>query len=410
MYGDAPWPVPAVTIFDRDFWHSPPPSRSRTIPGVDDRTFERLGAVTGLAATLTVGVSLLLATLAGSRAATTGPVGLWWATYLLFVAAFSADIVLPEPRPRWLTDRRMLAVQVGAAAATYLLDPAFGWTAVLLVVTAASGAYRFPLRGSMTLVAGQSALIGAGQLVAGMSTGDTLLAVLIYGSFQAFAVVMVNSERREAAARAELATAHAELRASSALLAESSRTAERLRIARELHDLVGHQLTALSLELEVASHHTDGAARDHVIRARDGAKGLLSDVRSAVGELRATATGLDAPLRALVDGLSRPAVTLRVVEEVAVDDDRALAVVRCVQEIVTNTLRHADAQQLWITVRATRDGVHVEARDDGRGVAVLRPGNGLTGMRERLAALGGEVRLDTADGRGFRVAAWVPVT
>jgi signal transduction histidine kinase len=377
---------------------------------VDDRNFARLGAVTGLAATLTVGVSLLFATLAGTRGPTVGPVVLWWISYLLFVTAFSADILLPEPRPRWLTDRWMLPVQVGAAAATYLLDARFGWTAVLLVVTAASGAHRFSLRGSMTLVAVQSALIGAGQLAAGIPPDDALLAVLIYGSFQAFAVVMVNSERREAAARAELATAHAELRASSALLAESSRTAERLRIARELHDLVGHQLTALSLELEVASHHTDGVARDHVVRARNSAKGLLSDVRAAVGELRVTTASIEAPLRALVDGLSRPAVSLRVVEEVAVDEDRALAVVRCVQEIVTNTLRHADAEHLWITVRATREGVHVEARDDGRGVAVLRPGNGLTGMRERLAALGGEMRLDTAEGQGFRVAARVPAT
>ena len=100
MYGDAPWPVPAVTTCDRDFWHSPPLSRSRTIAAVDDRNFARLGAVTGLAATLTVGVSLLFATLAGTRGPTVGPVVLWWISYLLFVTAFSADLLLPEPRPR----------------------------------------------------------------------------------------------------------------------------------------------------------------------------------------------------------------------------------------------------------------------------------------------------------------------
>ena len=375
-----------------------------------DRTVERLSALTGLAAALTVGVSALLEMRMYADAPAAGQAALWWAGYLAFVAAFSADILLREPRPRWLGDRPMLALQVGTACATYLLDPRFGWTAVLLVVTAAAGAYRFTPRGSMLLVAGQSLLIGAGDLAAGVPVRDALTSVLTFGSFQAFAVVMVNSVRREAAARAELASTHAELRASSALLAESSRTAERLRIARELHDLVGHQLTALSLELEVASHHTDGVARHHVVRARDGAKGLLRAVRAAVGELRAPSSGLEAPLHALVDGLTRPAVTLRVVEEVAVDDDRALAVVRCVQEIVTNTLRHADADHLWITVRADRDGVHVEARDDGRGAAVLRPGNGLTGMRERLRELGGELRLDTGEGRGFRVAARVPAT
>jgi len=278
------------------------------------------------------------------------------------------------------------------------------------VVTAATSAFTLSERGCAALVAGQTVLVGVSQLTLDLSAGDVVLAALVYGCFQAFAVLMVRSVLREATARSALATAHAELRASSALLSESSRTAERLRIARELHDLVGHQLTALSLELEVATHQQDAAARAHVLRARDTAKSLLGDVRSAVGELRAESAGLTAPLHALVDGLPGPTVELRVVEETAVAESHALAGVRCVQEIVTNTLRHADARHLWITVRATGNEVHVEARDDGRGVAVLRPGNGLMGVRERLEQLGGELQLDSGEGHGFRVAARVPAT
>ncbi|MPY93155.1 MAG: sensor histidine kinase, partial [Acidimicrobiia bacterium] len=264
-------------------------------------------------------------------------------------------------------------------------------------------------RHSIVQVVFQSFLIGIGLVtIGGGAAGDAMLAVVAYGGFQAFAVVVVHSEQREAAARADLAAANIELRATSALLARSSQTAERLRIARELHDVVGHQLTALSLELEVASHHADGEARRHVLRARATAKALLDDARDAVGELRAPEGRLVEPLRELVDDLPGPAIALQVVEDCALSDAHAVTIVRCVQELVTNTLRHADAERLWITVRAGPDGATVTARDDGRGAAVVRAGNGLTGMRERLGALGGDVTVYSRPGQGFEVTARLP--
>ncbi|WP_367115197.1 sensor histidine kinase [Actinophytocola sp.] len=80
------------------------------------------------------------------------------------------------------------------------------------------------------------------------------------------------------------------------------------------------------------------------------------------------------------------------------------------QEIVTNTVRHADADHLSITV--TKDGpdVLVAARDDGRGAASVRPGNGLTGMRERLENLGGALTYETEPDRGFRLRARLPAS
>ena len=169
-------------------------------------------------------------------------------------------------------------------------------------------------------------------------------------------------------------------------------------------------MTALSLELEVASHQVDGSGLVHVDRAKGTAKTLLSDVRTAVGELRSPGYGLTATQQALVEDLPTLDVSLRIFEEAEVDDDRGLVIVRCVQEIVTNTLRHARAEHLWITVRTTLEAVTIEARDDGRGAAAIEPGNGLVGMRERVEDLSGELIVDSVPGRGFQLTVRIPST
>ena len=89
--------------------------------------------------------------------------------------------------------------------------------------------------------------------------------------------------------------------------------------------------------------------------------------------------------------------------------DQAQVVVRCVQEIITNTVKHAQAQNLWITLTATAEGIEISARDDGRGVSKVHMGNGLKGMTERLHQFGGRMACESARGRGFSVKAWVPL-
>jgi signal transduction histidine kinase len=377
---------------------------------VSERRLERLGGVIGLTATLVVGVPVLFGGVGDTWSAVDARPALWWTLYLGFVTAFALDVVRPAWQPAWLDEPLLVAVQLLTAIGTYLAVPEYGWSAVLLVVAAVSAAYLLDGWPTTALVAVLAAVAGVAAVLAGLSPAEALLSAVVYGTFLAFATLVVHAQKRATAARAELASAHAQLRASSALLGESSATAERLRIARDLHDLMGHQLTALSLELEVAAHHTDGAAQVHVHRARDVAKGLLGDVREAVGELRAPARGLTAPLEALVDGIPGLVVHLHVVEDTPVDEDRRLVVVRCVQELVTNTVRHATAENLWLTVTATAEGVRVAAQDDGRGSGDVSLGHGLTGMRERLEQLGGELHITSSKGQGFTVTARMPAT
>ena len=241
---------------------------------------------------------------------------------------------------------------------------------------------------------------------------QTIFLVGFYLAFQAFVDGLCRDVLAGIQARRELLRAHAELRQTRDLLAQSSRLAERLRISRELHDLLGHRLTALNLHLEVLSHLTEGRVLHHVEQAQMLAKLLLGDVRTAVSAMQAEwGLNLDASLAALVEGIDHPRIHLDVPSGLGLEDpDRAHALLRAAQEIVTNAVRHAEAASLWIEVVRAGGVVEVRACDDGKGVASLQLGNGLKGLSQRLAELGGALELASAPGEGFRVTARLPVS
>ncbi|MFS0704436.1 sensor histidine kinase, partial [Cellulomonas sp. 179-A 9B4 NHS] len=383
---------------------------------------DRLGAGAGGVAVLAVGVAQLVADVALSDAPVAGRT-VWWAAFLVYAAVFAVDaevVRLRRPPP----ERVLVVALVVAASVAWVANPTADWTPVLFVVTTAAASATLGTPGLVALVTVQSLATAVGAALAGRGVVGVPFTVVVYAAFQTFAAITVRTALREAQARAEadaahaalaavhadLAAAHADLRATSALLAVGSRDAERLRIARDLHDVIGHQLTALALELEIASHRVDGAAAEHVGRARTVAKDLLRDVRAVVGELRGGAAGgLEPALRDVLD-LPGLATSLTVAPAVHLDDAHLVAVVRCVQEAATNALRHAPgATRLAVHVRRDGDGaVEVDVHDDGPGAIAWEPGHGLRGMQERVTALGGTLVVDPGPGRGFRVTARVP--
>ena len=218
--------------------------------------------------------------------------------------------------------------------------------------------------------------------------------------------------KQQAEAREDQRRLNAELRATRALLAESSRLGERMRISRELHDLVGHHLTALSLNLEVASHLVSGRAQEHVRQAQSVARLLLTDVREVVSQLREDdSIDLSAALRSLTEGVPGLEIHLDLPSRFTIDDPRrAQVLLRCAQEIITNAVRHANARNLWLSFERTADRrLAIHARDDGRGATQFKHGNGLTGMRERLSQVGGQLDIVTARDQGFSLDAWLPL-
>lgn len=303
--------------------------------------------------------------------------------------------------------RILIALQAGAGLAMTFTAPDVFPGGTLVVVAAQLD--EFPPRVAVIWMLVQTLAIAR----IGFAYVNTIVAVsigLAFGGFQMFAYTMASLATRERAAREQLTHAHSELLATRALLAESSRNEERLRISRDLHDSLGHHLTALSLQLDVASRLTDGNAAEHVQQAHAITRLLLGNVRDVVGELRA-APPLDLALvvRSLATRSSAFVMHVDAPDGLRIEEGaRADALVKCVQEIITNTTRHASARNLWITLARDAAGITIHARDDGRGTSAIAPGNGLTGMRERFEALGGRVEFSSSEGRGFDVHGFIP--
>jgi signal transduction histidine kinase len=209
--------------------------------------------------------------------------------------------------------------------------------------------------------------------------------------------------------------------------------AERLRIAREFHDVVAHTMAAVNVQMGVAAAAFDtrpAAARQALVQARRSSREALHELRATVALLRdgepddaAEAGRPDAaPAPRLADVAELAARTRAAGLVVTVDDTTAgrdlpatveLAAYRIVQEALANVLRHAGAERVAVTLRATAGGLVVEVVDDGSGAdpaaAGARGGFGLRGMAERTAALGGTVEHGPGPDRGFRVAAHLPL-
>jgi len=246
--------------------------------------------------------------------------------------------------------------------------------------------------------------------VAKFSVADASIEGGVFLGTSLFAFMSSMVALRQKTARDELRKVNSELRATQALLAENTRVAERVRIARELHDLVGHHLTALTLNLEVVTHLVDGKVLGHVQQAHSLAKLLLADVREVVSEMRRDdKVNLAEALHTLVEGVPKPLIHLDLpAEEVMTEPQRAQVLLRCVQELITNSVRHASARNLWIRLTITRGGLAMSARDDGIGTDKIAVGNGLNGMSERLKQLGGKLEIESEAGAGFALHAWLP--
>lgn len=205
-------------------------------------------------------------------------------------------------------------------------------------------------------------------------------------------------------------------RRESARRALAAQEAERLRIARELHDEVGQTMTALALQAERAVQYSSEQPRvlSEIVRELHSS---LTDVRRMARELRPEALddlGLIDALIALCTRIEQQgSMLVRREFEVhlpKLSSEVELVVYRVAQEALTNALRHSRASQVSVSLTRRAGGVQLSVADDGHGISgEPGEGDGLTGMRERAMLIQGELELDSTPGDGLRLALTVPV-
>jgi two-component system sensor histidine kinase DesK len=324
-----------------------------------------------------------------------------WVAVVVMVALF-----LPLYRAGLRTrDQRRLGLLLAALAGLGLLGSLVNAGAGVFVVYAAALAGRLePVRRAWLAIAGLVAVAGLGLVISSVPMPWRLLAVLPVVVFVvvigAAGIVEVERER-----------SHARLRRADEEIERLATIAERERIARDLHDLLGHTLSVIVLKSELAGRlvrSDPDRAEQEVREVEQTARTALGEVRSAVSGYRAK--GLGAELVTARRALSAADVDLHATIDLPVlpaEQEAALAL--ALREAVTNVIRHADAHHATIRAEATPDEVVLEVLDDGRG-ASGPDGSGLAGMRERITALGGTLTLRTGLSDGDPPGTMVRIT
>lgn len=324
-----------------------------------------------------------------------------WGCALLFLAAYLATLLYPahERLRHWL-----LLVEAGSALGLAML-PGSGIAPALLVLLAAQAAASWPLRQALLLMG--LANVALYLLLRPMHT-QPLLVVLSFAGFQGFAMLTVHYARVAEQARDRLTLAHADLLATRALHADTLRDAERLRLSRELHDVAGHKLTALRLHLRALAN--EPGASDQLKLCGQLSAELLGDLRAVVQALRDTGQlDITTALRAVAAPMPRPRLQLEVDEGVSINNpELAHVLLRCVQEALTNSARHSQASQLRVQLSQQPQALLLCIDDDGQLAGPLRPGNGLTGMDERVRELGGQLQISRAPAGNLQLQASFP--
>jgi signal transduction histidine kinase len=368
---------------------------------------------------------------------------------LLFPVIFSLVVQVPSVFFTFGPDRRPEQL---------LLPPAQFWTALVLAAIgplALLGARRFPgpvvvvvsAAAGLDLFAGNPenaplyialafAIVGAvirgARLWAWISVAScwvlSITAAIVFGvtwtpvriALTTLAILIVFGLGEGARTRADRFTQMAKIRAQRR---QSEVQAERVRIARELHDVLAHSLSQINVQAGVGLHLIDSqpdTARDALLSIKETSKTALDEVRSVLGVLREGSDGSDAPLVPEPD-LSRIAdvaasVTRQGVEVTVIGEPQGvpqaiqLAIYRIVQESLTNVVRHARATRATIELGETDGFYTVHVTDNGTVHSPIgeSEGRGLLGMRERAELLGGSLETGPAAGGGFRVAARIP--
>lgn len=216
----------------------------------------------------------------------------------------------------------------------------------------------------------------------------------------------------EVAAKNQLEMLNGELSATQQMLTKTIRQNERLRISRDLHDQAGHHLAALSINLQACSLKLGKQAPVELEQCSAITKSMLKDVRHMVSDWREDESeNFIESISTMVAGIPRLQVSLDIEDDVEVKQYKQVnCLLRCIQESITNILKHSSANEVAIKIRKKQNKLQMEITDNGRSPVVIRNGNGIKGMQERLAELMGSLNYQYIDKTGVRAVIELPVT
>lgn len=239
--------------------------------------------------------------------------------------------------------------------------------------------------------------------------------ILLYG----FAFFLVLSERRQREQRLanekltkELEYINLQLNESLAFSEKLATEAERRRIASEIHDSLGHDLTGLILTLEAGKrlmNHNLDAAKAHWDKALQVSRSALNSVRELVSEKTKPTYEFELSSRLHEMAGEAQALTGLQIELdlqpqfLYLSSKEKFNLYRIFQEAITNTLRHANADRVHISIVANQESVSFVYGDNGTGTTKIEAGNGLKGMQERISELGGVISFQSQRGKGFKI-------
>ncbi|MFJ8625522.1 sensor histidine kinase [Kitasatospora sp. NPDC093550] len=336
---------------------------------------------------------------------------LGWSCLAFFVAGYVLLVIFRStrgmrPRACQVVVTMMVALAIACA---FVLGEAF---LTLFIYASVCVAIITPPRYSLRALAGMAALIAAVGLLIHAST-DNIATFALSGFLSG--VAMTGLQRLVATMK--------ELREARAAVAHLAASEERLRLARDLHDLLGHSLSLITLKSELAGRFMDAGAdekaRAQVADIEQVARQSLIDVREAVTGFRRPT--LPVELAAARTALAAAQIRLDAAPELVdswpgLANEEAGALAWALREAVTNVVRHGEgatvctvtADESW-EASGERYAV-LEIADDGRGPGKSQPGNGLSGLEERLALVGGRLESGPGErGKGFRLRASVPL-
>jgi two-component system sensor histidine kinase DesK len=362
-----------------------------TVPTVDRRSrWERLGWAVPWLFFLVFPIADLVGTPRPvlARAIATGALATFTIAYL---TVFSRAFVRGCPRP---VPHLLIVAVLGVALPVWL---GTSWTGLLIYVSAAA-ASSLPERWVWPAVLGAAAICGG--VIAWHGQFPDLFILPLMCLLTAFAI---RGTRYLLEVNAELLEARDEL-------ARNAVAQERLRFARDLHDLLGHSLSLIALKSELAGRLAErdpARARTEMADVEAAARRALAEVRDAVSGYRQVT--LAQALAEARSALSAAGIALRAPgpgEPLPGAVDAVLGWV--VREATTNVLRHSGARSVTVDLTRHPDDVTLRVTDDGHGIAG-EAGAGLTGLAERVAALGGRLATGSTGRSGFRLTASVPL-